>query len=185
MDMEQQIAAWDSKTTAALEAVFAQYSQSEKTLAGLLPLMAVEALQKGASWLIKHAIEAGMPVTADDSRQLLAQLDNLVHWESRLHILQCLDHLTVSARQKKRLERFLRACLQEDNKFIRAWAYNGFYRLACQHVEYQQEAQQLLEQGLNEEAASVKARIRRLLKEDFLPATKAASIKKHNTKAQP
>ncbi len=50
-------------------------------------------------------------------------------------------------------------------KFVRAWAYDAFYRLATQHPGYRPEVWRLLEQGMQEEAPSVKARIRQLLRE--------------------
>ena len=51
-----------------------------------------------------------------------------------------------------------------QEKFVRAWAYNGFYLLAVQHGEYEAEARQLLTMALRDEPASVKARVRNVLK---------------------
>jgi hypothetical protein len=59
---------------------------------------------------------------------------------------------------------FLRTCLADENKFVRAWAYNGFYLLSQQYPEYQQETEQFFAMAMRDEAASVKARIRNILK---------------------
>ncbi len=61
----------------------------------------------------------------------------------------------------------MRKCLEDDNKFVRAWAYNGFYELAKQYPEYRTEAGQLFEMALRDEAASVKARVRNVMKQGF------------------
>jgi hypothetical protein len=87
----------------------------------------------------------------------------LESWGSKLHLLQCLPHLAIDERAKPALESFLRDSMGSDNKFVRAWAYNGFHVLALQYPQYRAEAKRLLGRALKSEAASVKARIRRIL----------------------
>lgn len=62
---------------------------------------------------------------------------------------------------------FLRNCLISDNKFVRAWAYNGFYELALQYPAYKTEVKKFLDMAMKDEAASVKARVRNILKRGF------------------
>ena len=68
---------------------------------------------------------------------------------------------------KKNVETFLRECLVNDTKFVRAWAYSGLYELAFQYPEYKEEAKQLFEMAMRDEPASVKSRIRKVMKEGF------------------
>ncbi len=75
--------------------------------------------------------------------------------------------MPIRAGRKKRLEAFLRECLEDRNKFVRAWAYGGFHQLAVEHAEYRGEAVQLFEKALDEEAASVKARVRKVVERGF------------------
>jgi len=92
-------------------------------------------------------------------------LPDLIEWETKLHVLQCLSYLTVGKQDVPPLETFLRECLASENKFVRAWAYNGFYELSLQYPQFQVEVDQLLQQALEDEAASVKARVRNILKQ--------------------
>ena len=62
---------------------------------------------------------------------------------------------------------FLRNCLVDNNKFVRAWAYNGFYELAVQYPEYEKETKQFFEMAMRDEAPSVKSRIRNIMKKGF------------------
>ncbi len=71
--------------------------------------------------------------------------------------------MPISQNHKDEIEKFLRECLGNEKKFVRAWAYNGFQILAEQFSEYKEEVSKLFEQALREEATSVKARIRQLM----------------------
>ncbi len=84
-----------------------------------------------------------------------------------MHALQCLPFLTIDQSEKKLVETFLRITLSGQNKFVRAWSYNGFYELARQYPEYQAETKILFEMAMNDEAASVKARVRNLIRKGF------------------
>jgi hypothetical protein len=57
----------------------------------------------------------------------------------------------------------LLARLQEENKFVRAWAYHGLYELAKQFGD-SDNVIPLVMKGMNDEAASVRARVRNILK---------------------
>ncbi len=59
---------------------------------------------------------------------------------------------------------FLERNLCDENKFLRAWSYNGFHELARQHREYIDYAIEQIERGEADKAASVKARIRNIRK---------------------
>jgi len=59
---------------------------------------------------------------------------------------------------------FLERNLWDENRFLRAWSYNGFYELARRHQNYIGYAMEQLERGETDKAASVKARIRNIRK---------------------
>jgi len=75
--------------------------------------------------------------------------------------------IPIQKQDKKSVENFLRKTLYNSNKFVRAWTYNGFYLLAKQHPEYHDETEALLESAIKNEAPSVKARIRNILKKEL------------------
>ncbi len=88
-------------------------------------------------------------------------------WESKLHILQSFPFMPIPHSEKKKVEVFLRKCLVENNKFVRVWAYNGFYELAVQFPEYINETKQFFEMAMRDEAPSIQSRIRNIMKKGF------------------
>jgi len=75
-----------------------------------------------------------------------------------------LPYLMILKESESSLIWFLERNLYDENKFLRAWSYNGFYELARQHNEYIDYAIEQLERGETDKAASVKARIRNIQK---------------------
>ncbi len=167
MELKKIIQGWDGKAVAYIENVYEQFGKDIHFVDKLVTFMEQVALQKGASWLLKKHLESGGRVSAQSIAPTYQALPQLVHWETKLHILQCLPFIPIGEEKKDVVEQFLRDCLQEKNKFVRAWAYNGFYELAKQYPSYQEEVLALLQLGLEEEAASVKVRIRKALKAGF------------------
>jgi len=155
---------WDGRNTQSLIDFFAEYGETSEFLSCLLSYLSQQETQRVASWLLKHFCEQGGQLNQAHIEQVYSQLGNLVHWESRLHILQCIGYMPISDMVKKPLEAFLRATLIDNNKFIRAWSYNGFYLLCMQYPEYREEVEQFFIMAMRDEAASVKARIRNILK---------------------
>ena len=111
-------------------------------------------------------LESDQNLAANEVKKLFKALSTLKSWESKLHILQCIPYMSIGRSQKKDVEAFLRLCLSDSNKFVRAWAYNGFYELACQHSEYKDEAKLFLAMAMKDEAPSIKARIRNITKQN-------------------
>lgn len=167
MTLAADIKASEGKSVSVISAVYARHSKRPSFLAELTSAMANESLQDGATWLLKHHLERESPLDKERAKEVLQTLPKLTSWVAKLHVLQSLQWMPIPTRYKKKLETFLRACLQEKNKFVRAWAYSGFYELARQHPEYRLEAQQLCEQAANNEAPSVRARIRNILAAGF------------------
>ncbi len=120
-----------------------------------------------ATWLLKHHFEQAGVQSENVSNKIYQQLDNILEWQPRLHLLQSVPFLPVSELYKNRVEMFIRQSLIDVNKFVRAWAYNAFYLLSKQYPIYKAEAEKFLKLGLNDEPASVKARIKHCLKEGY------------------
>ena len=165
--LKQAIAGWDGKSAQDIALIFDQHKASGGFLDALINYTPEANLQKGATWLLKKYCENHGSFTDEQISQLYAVLPQLTHWESQLHLLQIMAYLPIPLAAKKEVEFFLRDRLQQQNKFVRAWAYSGFYELACQYPEYQIEAQRFMTMALRDEAASVKARIRQILKKGW------------------
>ena len=111
--------------------------------------------------MIKRTLERGdsVPDLSDEILKLLPAMDE---WQARLHILQSIRFLRISGRATEGLRAELLRLAKEGNNFVRAWAYDGLHRLGSQHPEFAEEAEVLLQDALEFEAPSVKARIRNL-----------------------
>lgn len=167
MSLEADIAGWDGKAVDEITAVLAAHREAPRFVATVVGLVDIPACEVGASWLLKAWLEDGGRLTKAQTRTLLSSLDALERWEAKLHLLQCLPLLVIADGQTDAVETFLRSTLTDANKFVRAWAYNGFCELARQHAGYRAEAELLLDQAVDDEAPSVKARIRNIRKRGF------------------
>ncbi len=164
MSLEQKTAEWDGKSAAGIKAIFKTYHREDDFADNLISMLEFPAAQKGASWLLKAFLEDGSSLSTSQVKRLYARMPDLEHWETVLHFLQILPLLTVPLSNKDAVHTFLRQCLNSKNKFVRAWTYNGLHHLAQQHPEFAEEVDALLIKALENEAPSVKARIRNIKK---------------------
>ena len=164
MTLLEEIASWDNRSATVLQSTYERHSSEEDFLATIMGHIAVVKMQRAATWLLKRHLETGNSVSRGSSREILDALSDQEHWESKLHILQSLPYLDIPEDKSADLERFLDSCLDSDNKFLRAWAYNGFNELSLRFPRYREEVNHMLARALESEAASVRARIRNILK---------------------
>lgn len=120
--------------------------------------------QSAATWLIKRMTEKRAMLTETQTETLLDLFSSESKWESRLHILQMLDRMIIPAERAPSLWAALLSQTKDTNKFVRAWSYFGLAVLAEAHADYRGEAIALLVQSEGDDAASVRARIRRIRK---------------------
>lgn len=158
---------WDGKSAEDIEQIYIAHHTEVGFSSEIVDLCLDEQLSVGGTWLLKHHLEHGEMISNEDQQAILTRLPSYQHWESKLHILQALPHFSVSQQTRKVLEPFLRHGLSDTNKFIKAWSFNGLYEIAVQYPELQNEVSELLHLALAHESASVKARVRSLLKKGF------------------
>ena len=168
MSIDQEIISWDGKSSDDINAVYSRHKNDNFFLLQIIEFAQQEPLQKGATWLLKRHFEGGQNIEESQATKIFGLLPNLEYWETKLHILQCLTYMEIANTEKKETEFFLRKCLTDENKFVRAWAYNGFYELSIQHSEYISEAKQFFKMAMRDETPSVKARIRNIMKKRLL-----------------
>ena len=162
MNLREDIAGWDGKSAEAIGRIYTRHRTDLAFVRNILDYSKVGSLEVGATWLLKRYVEEG---GEPDAGAVYGLVPGLGHWEAKLHVLQCMPRLQVPASQRKTVERFLRDCMADEAKFVRAWAYSGFHAHAAQYPAYRDEARRLLEAALQSEPASVKARIRKALKQ--------------------
>lgn len=164
MNLAAAIASWDGRSADDIATVYKEFSGQQGFSESLPRLLQVKELQAGASWLLKAWLEQGGRLNDRDTASFFQSLQQLQHWNARLHSLQCLAYLAIPDDCEISLERYLRQHLTHENKFVRAWAYNGFALLSNKNPDYREQAEALFEMAMRDEAASVKARIRQIRK---------------------
>ncbi len=160
--IEQEITNWDGKSASDINAIYLRHKDSNKFVTRIIDISKQVTMQKGATCLLKRYFESGQIVTSTEVAMLFGILPKIETWESKLHILQCMPYVQIGETEKDTVETFLRICLIDSNKFVRAWAYSGFYELSVQYPEYATEAMQFIVMAKRDEVPSVKARIRQI-----------------------
>ncbi len=165
--LEHDILAWDKKSKAAIQAVHDKHVTEGNFLSDLISLTGKSGTQCGATWLIKHHVENGLEdPNAEQVTQIISNLGEMDEWTSRLHVLQAVHHMKIPEGIHETANQYFRSSLNDDNKFVRAWAYSTLGHLACQYAQYREEIFLLLHDGLDREiAGSVRARLNKALKE--------------------
>ncbi len=167
MNIEQELVNWDGKSARDIDGIYQRHCDDISFAATLIGFLQQTNLQKGATWLLKRYFDSGQQLAANEIALIYRCLPQLEHWETKLHILQCIPFMPIAQTEKKYVEMFLRQSLTDSNKFIRAWAYNGFYEISMQYPEYKKETKQFFEMAMHDEVPSVKARIRNIVKNGF------------------
>lgn len=163
--LKESLATWDTKSADDIRTIYTQYVETPTFEEDLMDALLDKELQCGSTWILKNHLGTKGNFSSLHSKSLLAHLELFDKWESQLHILQSFEHITITAAQKFSVENFIRLCLKSERKLIRAWGYHGFHFLSKQFPEYKTEAKAMMQKALLDEAASVKARIRNLLKQ--------------------
>lgn len=160
------IAEYDGKASDSLASIAARIDPSPAVLQGLCDLVCSDdaRIQSASSWLLRRYVSAGAILSQMQTEQALTILTASCHWEARLHILQMMGDLTLPASRVEQLWLTLIEQTTDGNKFIRAWSYHGLAVVADQHPPYREPALTLLAAADQDEAASVRARIRRIRK---------------------
>ncbi len=166
MSLEKEIKEWDGKSTYYLGSIYNKYSHEKVFIKDIVRLVEQKPLQKGITWLLKKHLENGNKIDAELILTIYKNLPFLEHWEARLHVLQSIPFMPIPISQKKNVEMFLKNCLVNDKKFVRAWAYNSFHELSVLFPEYRKKVKYLFKTAAKKESASVKARIRNIMKKE-------------------
>lgn len=169
MSLSADIAKWDGKSKTAIVQIYNRYVARPDFLREVVEAFDNANLQSGATWLLKHHFdEGGDALDPQLVREVYRSTPSLVHWDAKLHILQCVEQLPIPRSELPVAEGFIRRCLKDDAKFVRAWAYSSFHELAVQFPEYRPEVSQMLADALaTETAGSVLSRVRRKLRQGF------------------
>jgi len=158
--LSQALFDFDGKSASPLEKFCAAHSADANLIAELCDFAASDDrnVQAAATWLLKRL---GAQLSPSQCETLLGLLLQETSWLARLHVLQMMDTLTVPPTLAAPLMRALTAQAVGANTFIRAWSVHGAAALADQHPAYRDRFLDLLAAAEQDEAASVRARLRR------------------------
>ncbi len=162
LNLEETLRKFDGRSVAPFQAVAAYARSSTVSVTDLCKLARRkdEALQIGATWVIKDLLESDDLSTSGLATKLIPLMDRVVAPDAKLHLVQCLPLLEIPSSQEERLAKSLKGFLKDEYKFLRAWSYNGLGLLAVQNPKYRASVKKLFAKALETEAASVKARVR-------------------------
>jgi len=161
--LTQALLDFNGKSTEALERFAAAHQPEPRLVAELCELAGGDDrhVQAAATWLLKRFGVTGGELSAAQTETLLRLLLSDSSWLSRIHILQMMDTLMVSASLAAPLMEALAAQASGANTFIRAWSVHGAAVVADQHPAYRDSALDLLAASGQDAAPSVQARLRR------------------------
>ncbi len=168
MNLAHELTAYDGKSTYLLERIRDGVPVADAPLDNAIRLCTSDEghVATGASWLLRAWLELGSPTTGAQAQRLSRQLEHIdAPWTAQ-HICQSVGRLEISDPETaRRFGVFLHRWIASERPFARAWAVDGLHRLACIHDEFTAPADAAIAAALEDPAASVRARARRILAE--------------------
>ena len=163
-NLKSKLMEWDGKSSDDIAEIYEEFCNTPDLVKLLVNLLSDVKLERASSWMLKRHLEIVGHITQNQIDRVYQFICQSEDWQSQLHILQSMPYQPIAKKQVKTIETFLRRCLMSDNKFVRAWTYNGFDLLAKQYPQYREEVDSFFEMAMRDEAPAVTARIRNILK---------------------
>ncbi len=145
-----------------LELLYSVHNKSDTFVTDILYQLKRAQTEKQASWLLKKYFGTQENISHQLNDEVLQAMLIVQHWEAQLHLLQTLPYLTIPKSTAPIIKKHLLSLTENNNKFIRAWAYNGLHVLQSQYPQYRYDIMPRLKKALLDESPSVQARIRQL-----------------------
>ena len=140
-DLKRRIETWNGVHMDHLKSIYEDYRSQASFFDLMISWSSTPGIQAATTWLIKHYYDSGFELNKD-----------------QLHVLQILPHLEIETDQLILLDKFVRRCLKSNNKFVRAWAYQGLYQLYEKSAVSLSEIRSLCEMAMETESASIKSK---------------------------
>ncbi|MEM9573149.1 MAG: hypothetical protein AAF996_16905 [Pseudomonadota bacterium] len=119
----------------------------------------------GATWLVKDHLETGGAFPHELVEPLLRSVESRPSWGAILHVAQCVQHLDLSGVDDPSVFDAMYQHVSHDQPFVRAWALDAICRLSERVPVRRNQAREALNAALQDQAASVQARARRIAKD--------------------
>ena len=121
-----------------------------------------EKISEGATWILKAEIENGAALPPDYVDLICDKLDHIQSWQAILHILQLSDKLTLTSNQAQMISCWAEKFLDHQRPFLRAWSLNALIKAMMASTANAEIIESILSRAEEDEAASVRARARKL-----------------------
>ncbi|WP_298937462.1 hypothetical protein [uncultured Ruegeria sp.] len=160
-DLRNELTDYDGRNPSILSEIAARHEGQPWFLSSLADLVPDEevVVSEGATWIIKAMVEKGHNFMPHDVERLVTRLDEVTAWQAQLHICQSLVHMSVPQKVEPILKQWLNPLLDAPRPFVRAWATDALCRLCDKHSD----RWALLDRMSEDEAASVRSRVRSLM----------------------
>ena len=167
VDLRTALLGFDGKAISHLSETAVKFREQADYLQTLVTLACDQEadIATGATWLIKHQLETGGALNADLVSQYFKALDEAASWGAILHILQSVQHIALAQITAPHAVDQVHQDISHSRPFIRAWAVDAACRLAARFKDRHAEARQAVDAALQDEAASVRARARKISKD--------------------
>jgi len=161
----QELADYDGKHVETLQELFHAYEPKAAVMRQCIRLSTSERWQSalGATWLMYHWLKNGASLTKKLIAEQAALLPDVTNKWAQMHITRCVPLIEIQQDQAAAFAQFLEGCCGNKMPFLRAWAMDSLYRLALRHDECMPLARARMEAAQDDPAASVRARLRRIM----------------------
>lgn len=163
--------AFDGKDVVPLEAFALEHEGEAGYLDGVFGVAGAAEREMelvAATWLLLRRFRADDAGAAEHAGRLSGLLGGAAHPDARLHVIQCLDRVVAAGgfdgAGRKKLAKALRADLEHERPFIRAWALSVLARLAADTPSVRAWVGEAIGDAESNGTASLKARVRQLRK---------------------
>ncbi len=153
---------YDGKHTKPLQ-LAADRAPSSNDIESLIDVLDVNRkFQEAGTWLLKSWVDNGYKYSNSQIEKWFRKTQELTYWAATLHFCQALEKMPLPGYLSSEVFKFLELSTQNENKLVRAWSYNGLAILAKKDGSLVAKAKTLVARGQNDEAASVRARLRKI-----------------------
>lgn len=163
--LARELADYDGKHVETLQELFRVYEPKAAVLRQCIELSTSERWQTalGATWIMFHWVKAGAKLTQKMVAAQAEQLPDVSNKWAQLHITRCVPQMEIGSEHAAAFGEFLDRCCRADMPFLRAWAMDSLHRLALVHDDCMPLARAAMEAAQDDPAASVRARLRRIM----------------------
>lgn len=166
-DLRAALLEFDGKALSYLSETGAQFRADPSFITDLVALAGdPEAhIAAGATWLVKAHLETGATFPRELVEPLLRSLESSPSWSAILHVVQSVQHLDLSEVDDPSIFDAVYQHVSHARPFVRAWAVDATCRLSECVPARRIQALEALDAALQDPAASVRARARRIAKD--------------------